>query len=66
MTEYTVKDYARREQVTERTVHRWIEKGAVHVRRTAGGGIRIIDADVGTSRAVFFTTSDDNHGQLSR
>lgn len=27
--------------VTERTVYRWIEKGAVDVERTPGGGVRI-------------------------
>lgn len=39
--ELTVKEYAKREQVTERTVWNWIEKGAVEVRRTPGGGVRI-------------------------
>lgn len=44
MNEYTVKQFAKREQVTERTVRNWIGKGAVDVRRTAGGRlIRIID-----------------------
>lgn len=41
--EWTVRDYARREQVDERTVRRWIVKGAVHIRRTAGGRVRIIE-----------------------
>lgn len=41
--ELTVKDFARREQVDERTVRRWIAKGAVDVRRTPGGGIRIVE-----------------------
>lgn len=62
--EFTVRDYAAREQVNERTVRRWIEKGAVTIRRTPGGGVRIIEATA--SRAVFFETSDDNRGQLSR
>lgn len=39
--ELTVKQYARREQVTERTVRLWIAKGAVEIRRTPGGGVRI-------------------------
>lgn len=43
MNELTVKQLAAREQVDERTVRRWIEKGAVDVRRTPGGGIRIVD-----------------------
>ena len=64
--EYTVKAYARREQVAERTVRRWIEKGAVAVRRTPGGGVRIVECDGGDSRAVFFATTDDKRGQLSQ
>lgn len=39
--ELTVKEYAARERVTERTVWHWISKGAVSVRRTPGGGVRI-------------------------
>ena len=49
MREFKVKDYARREQVTEWTVRQWIAKGAVEVRRTAGGGVRIVERD---SRAI--------------
>lgn len=41
MRELTVKEYASRERVAERTVRRWIDKGAVDVRRTPGGGVRI-------------------------
>lgn len=41
--EFTVKEFARRELVTVRTVKRWISKGAVEIRRTPGGGVRIID-----------------------
>ena len=40
-TEFTVKEYARVEGVTERTVWTWIAKGAVDVRRTPGGRVRI-------------------------
>jgi len=39
----TIKEYAARERVDERTVRRWIDKGAVQIRRTPGGGIRIAD-----------------------
>lgn len=39
--ELTVKEFAAKERVDERTVRRWIDKGAVDVRRTPGGGIRI-------------------------
>lgn len=41
--EITVKELAQRERVHEMTVYRWIAKGAVDVRRTPGGGIRILD-----------------------
>jgi predicted site-specific integrase-resolvase len=40
--ELTVKQYARVEQVTPRTVWNWISKGAVPVRRTPGGGVRVV------------------------
>lgn len=40
-TELTVKEYAARERVTERTVWNWISKGAVPVRHTPGGRVRI-------------------------
>lgn len=40
--ELTVKEYAAVERVTVRTVQRWIDKGAVHVRRTPGGGLRVL------------------------
>jgi hypothetical protein len=40
--EFTVKEYARLERVSEVTVRRWIVKGAVPVRRTPGGGLRVI------------------------
>jgi len=40
--ELKVKEFAERERVTERTVYAWIAKGAVQVRRTPGGGLRIL------------------------
>lgn len=43
MDEYTVKRFAEKEQVDQRTVYRWIQKGAVEIRRTPGGGIRILE-----------------------
>jgi excisionase family DNA binding protein len=39
--EWTVKEYAEVEGVTERTVWSWIAKGAISVRRTPGGRVRI-------------------------
>jgi len=44
--EWKVREYAELERVTPRTVKRWIEKGAIRVRRTPGGGVRIIDPPV--------------------
>jgi len=52
MNELTVKEFAQVERVDERTVRRWIAKGAVEVRRTAGGGIRVVDR---RAAAVFFS-----------
>lgn len=39
--ELTIKEYAGIERVSERTVRNWIAKGAVDVRRTPGGRVRI-------------------------
>ncbi len=41
--EWTVRQYAEREQVSPLTVRRWIVKGAIQTRKTPGGGIRIIE-----------------------
>lgn len=40
--EWTVRQYAVKEQVHPRTVWRWVTKGAVAVRRTPSGRIRIL------------------------
>lgn len=40
--ELTIKEYARVERVSERTVKTWISKGAVEIRRTPGGRVRIL------------------------
>jgi excisionase family DNA binding protein len=63
--EWTVKEFAARERVDERTVRRWITKGAIDVRRTPGGGIRIHERR--TPRAVIFRpmTNSDNPGHPS-
>lgn len=63
MMELTVKEYAQRERVDERTVRRWIAKGAVEYRRTPGGGVRIIVA--GRSLTVFQVTNSDICGHPS-
>jgi len=42
VVEMTVKEFAALERVTIRTVKTWIEKGAVQVRRTPGGGVRVL------------------------
>lgn len=51
--EFTVKELAARERVDEKTVRRWIQKGAVEIRRTPGGGIRIMERQ-DHRRAFFF------------
>ncbi len=55
MSDYTVKQFALKEQVDPRTVRRWIAKGAVEIRRTPSGGIRIQQPQ---SQAVFMTLDD--------
>jgi hypothetical protein len=40
--EFTVKEYAAIERVSERTVWTWVAKQAVPVRRTPGGRVRIL------------------------
>jgi predicted site-specific integrase-resolvase len=42
VVEMTVKEFAALERVNIRTVKTWIEKGAVQVRRTPGGGVRVL------------------------
>lgn len=49
-TELKVKEYAAAERVTTRTVWHWIAKGAVSVRRTPGGGVRILTKSPETIR----------------
>lgn len=62
MSELTVKEYAAQERVDERTVRRWITKGAVKVRRTPGGGIRILES---SRVAVITLTNSDKSGHPS-
>lgn len=67
MQEFTVKEFAGKERVTTRTVRTWIAKGAVDVRRTPGGGIRIVERR-SDSRAIFVSDvmkSDEDRGSLS-
>lgn len=67
--ELTVREMAEREQVTVRTVRRWIAKGAVPIRRTPGRGIRVLsDGSVTGSKVVIMPsplTSEDKRGQSS-
>lgn len=53
----TVKELAAIERVDERTVRRWIAKGAVEVRRTPGGGIRIVERRSEVRADVVFLSS---------
>jgi excisionase family DNA binding protein len=43
--EWTVREYAQVERVTQRTVWTWIAKGALTIRRTPGGRVRIPQGD---------------------
>jgi excisionase family DNA binding protein len=43
--ELTIREFAELERVHERTVRLWIHKGALRVRRTPGGRIRIPRAE---------------------
>lgn len=63
--ELTVKEMASRERVDERTVRRWIAKGAVEIRRTPGGGVRIVDRRYEDRRGVIIMTSAGIHGHPS-
>lgn len=64
MNEYTVKEFAQRERVTQRTVYNWMAKGAVDFRRTPGGRIRIYEGE--GSRVVILTLKDnENTGSVS-
>ncbi len=40
--DWTIAEYAEHERVDERTVRRWIAKGAILIRKTPGGGIRVV------------------------
>ena len=53
MAEFKVREFAAIERVTPRTVRQWIAKGALEVRRTPGGHLRIIDR-----RAIVVTTRE--------
>lgn len=60
MRELTVKEFAHLERVTERTVWNWIAKGAVNVRRTPGGGVRIADRRSSGGPAVMELSNTEN------
>jgi excisionase family DNA binding protein len=63
--ELTIKEYAAVERVHERTVRRWIEKGALAIRRTPGGGIRILQSSNVCILTISERASSDIHGQPS-
>lgn len=56
----TIKEYAAREKVDERTVRRWIAKGAVEIRRTPGGRPRVLVQD--SDRVIFLRAFADDPG----
>lgn len=61
MAEHRVSEFARLERVTPRTVRQWIAKGALTVRRTPGGGVRIID-----QRAVIVSTRESDQPESTQ
>lgn len=63
LVELTVKEFAARERVDPRTVWRWVAKGAVTVRRTPSGRIRI---PTESSVCVLSLANSDISGQLDR
>lgn len=65
MDELTVKEMAEQEGVHERTVRRWIDKGAVQIRRTPGGGIRILERRTMPRESGHAMASQDTRGHLS-
>jgi excisionase family DNA binding protein len=64
--ELTVKEFAAIERVDERTVRRWIAKGAISVRRTPGGGIRIMERRVESRVTIFARTNSDIDGHPTK
>lgn len=65
MKELTVKEFAHRERVTDRTVWNWIAKGAIDVRRTPGGGVRIMDRRTEPRVVVIGPSNTENEGNPS-
>lgn len=53
----TVKEIAAKYRVTETTVRNWIRKGALHVERTPGGGIRILPEKICKSSQTTISTA---------
>lgn len=61
--ELTVEEFAKVERVSERQVRTWIAKGALEVRRTTGGGVRILERRTEVrERAIFFSVKAHEHG----
>lgn len=64
--EFTVKEFAAKERVTERTVYNWLVKGAVDYRRTPGGCIRIMERRDGPRVTIFQLQSSEISGNPSK
>lgn len=61
--ELTVKEFAARERVDPRTVWRWVAKGAVEIRRTPSGRIRI---SAPSTLSILTATNSDIQGQSDK
>lgn len=63
VVELTVEEFAKVERVSERQVRTWIAKGALEIRRTTGGGVRILErrSEV-RDRAIFFSRKPHESG----
>lgn len=68
MIEYKVSEYAKKHQVTKRTVWRWIKEGMVKIRRTETGRVRVMIDENRERRVAVYArvSSSENKDNLER
>lgn len=68
MIEYKVSEYAKKHQVTTRTVWRWIKGGIIQIRRTETGRVRVIIDENREKRVAVYArvSSSENKDNLER